>query len=68
MADNSPISIRIPKNQLDEMDQLIERGEFPTRSSILLTALSTELARHRVPSQPYPIGGDDNADDRDNTD
>ena len=41
------ISVHIPKQMLDELDELIREGRFPNRSEAIRTAIRDLLLRER---------------------
>ena len=43
------ITLRIPKQQIAEVEQMVERGEFPNRSEAIRSAIREMLSENEVP-------------------
>tara|TARA_B100000809_G_C15046744_1_gene497522 strand:- start:305 stop:481 length:177 start_codon:yes stop_codon:yes gene_type:complete len=43
------ITLRIPKQQIAEVEQMVERGEFPNRSEAIRTAIREMLKENEMP-------------------
>ncbi len=43
------ITLRIPKQQIAEVEQMVERGEFPNRSEAIRSAIREMLRENEVP-------------------
>ena len=43
------ITLRIPKQQIAEVEQMVERGEFPNRSEAIRSAIREILRENEVP-------------------
>lgn len=42
------VTVRIPKKRLDDIEQLVDDGEFPNRSEAMRTAIQKMLNKHNV--------------------
>lgn len=40
------VTLRIPKKQIEEVDQMVESGEFPSRSEAIRSAVRDMLGEH----------------------
>ncbi len=40
------VTLRIPKQQIDEVEQMVETGEFPNRSEAIRSAVREMLNEH----------------------
>lgn len=40
------VTLRIPKQQIDEVEQMVETGEFPNRSEAIRAAVRDMLNEH----------------------
>jgi Arc/MetJ-type ribon-helix-helix transcriptional regulator len=47
------VTVRLSREQLDRIDQLVEAGVYPNRSAVLRTALEAWLS---APTQGSPMG------------
>jgi Arc/MetJ-type ribon-helix-helix transcriptional regulator len=43
------ITLRIPKQQIAEVEQMVERGEFPNRSEAIRAAIREMLKENEMP-------------------
>ena len=48
------VTIRIPEEQLERLDRMIDRGTFPNRSEAIREAVRNEIDRHAIEER---IGG-----------
>jgi len=46
------ISVHIPKQMLDELDELVREGRFPNRSEAIRTAIRDLLLREKERKKP----------------
>ena len=46
------ISVHIPKQMLDELDELVQKGVFPSRSEAIRVAIRDLLLREKLKSSP----------------
>jgi len=42
------LSVRIPKDLIDEMDQLVEQGHFMSRSELIREGIRTVIRKYRA--------------------
>ncbi|WP_247729478.1 ribbon-helix-helix domain-containing protein [Halovivax limisalsi] len=49
------VTLRIPKQQIDEVEQLVETGEFPNRSEAIRSAVR-EMINEQAESRPERTG------------
>ena len=51
------VTLRIPKQQIEEVEQMVELGEYPNRSEAIRAAVREMLAeegrRERPPKRPF---------------
>jgi len=55
------VTLRIPKQQIDEVEQMVETGEFPNRSEAIRSAVRdmlNEQGRRARRAQPQPQLGE----------
>lgn len=45
------VTLRIPKQQVEEVEQMVDEGEFPNRSEAIRTAVREMLNRHDTEKQ-----------------
>jgi len=41
------VTLRIPKQQIEEVEQMVERGQFPNRSEAIRSAVREMLSEQR---------------------
>ena len=46
------ISVHVPKQMLDELDELVQKGVFPSRSEAIRVAIRDLLLREKLKSSP----------------
>ena len=46
------VTLRIPKQQIDEVEQMVETGEFPNRSEAIRSAVR-EMLNERDDAEPH---------------
>lgn len=46
------VTLRVPKAQIDELDELVDSGEFPNRSEAIRAAIRHELNGHQNRERP----------------
>jgi antitoxin ParD1/3/4 len=47
------VTLRIPKQQIEEVEQMVETGEYPNRSEAIRSAVREMLAEHET-GKPRP--------------
>lgn len=57
------VTIRIPKEQVDDVDEMVDTGQFPNRSEAIRHAVREMLKREEEETRPRSswstAGGDD---------
>lgn len=52
------VTLRVPEKHLDEIEELVEAGEYPNRSEFVRTGIREKLEEHRGADHTWPWKGD----------
>ena len=58
------VTLRIPKQQVEQVEQMVETGEYPNRSEAIRSAVREMLAEHDAEKRRSPEGKNNHEDGR----